>query len=143
MEFPMIDATGPRRLRAVPAPPDGAGSDGGDATRSLAESSRRAATRERGRITRELDDLIGHRLSSLAAHGRAAALAAREPDEHGTDSLDASLRAVLDLTESALAHLGEVVSGLPTDPDPRATPTEWSAPARIAESGPHRPAAAG
>jgi signal transduction histidine kinase len=120
MEFPMNDATGPRRLRAVPAPPDG-----GDAARSLAESSRRAATRERCRITRELDELIGHRLSSLAAHGRAAALAAREPDEHGTDDLDANLRAVLDLTESALADLREFVSGLHTGPGP--APTDRSA----------------
>jgi signal transduction histidine kinase len=136
MEFPMIDATGPRRLRAVPTPPD-RGDDGGrgDAARSLAESSRRAATRERGRLTRELDDLIGHRLSSLAAHGRAAALAAREPDEHGTDSLDASLRAVLDLTESALADLREFVSGLHTDPEPAAI--------RAAGRGPSWPAAAG
>jgi signal transduction histidine kinase len=125
MEFPMTDATGPRRLRAVPAPP-GRG-DGGDAARSLAESSRRAATRERCRITRELDELIGHRLRSLAAHGRAAALAAREPDEHGTDDLDASLRAVLDLTESALADLREFVSGLHTGPGPGAAPTDRSA----------------
>jgi signal transduction histidine kinase len=135
MEFPMTDATGPRRLRAVPAPPDRGDGDGGDAARSLAESSRRAATRERGRITRELDDLIGQRLWSLAAHGRAAALAAREPDEHGTDSLDASLRAVLDLTESALADLREFVSGLHTDPDPAAV--------RAAGREPSWPAAAG
>jgi signal transduction histidine kinase len=87
-----------------------------DAARSLVASRRSAAAEERCRITRELQDLVGPHLSSLAAHGQAAALAARDLDEDGLDTLDVSLRAVLDLTETALADLREFVSGLHAAP---------------------------
>lgn len=114
MDFPKGDTTEPRRALTATAFPDSTD----DPTRSLAESSRRAATRERGRLTRELDDLVGLRLCSLAAHGRAAARAARDLDEHSPADLDVSLRAVLDLTETALADLREFVSGLHADAEP-------------------------
>ena len=91
-----------------------------DAARLLAESRRTAAARERCRITRELQDLVGPHLHTLAAHGQAAAVAARELDQDGLDTLDTSLRAVLDLTEAALADLREFVSGLHAPSERRA-----------------------
>jgi len=85
----------------------------------LAELRRTAAAQERHRITSDLQDLVHHRLSSLEAHGRAAALATRDLDEQrGRDALDLTLHAVLDLTETALVDLREFMSALRTAPAP-------------------------
>jgi signal transduction histidine kinase len=110
--------TTPGTSQPRPAPPERT-AIAAAAARSLAESRRRAAARERCRITHELQDLVGPHLSSLAAHGRAAALAARDLDEQSRDALDVSLHAVLDLTETALADLREFVSGLRATPGAR------------------------
>ena len=75
----------------------------------FAASKGQAEMEQRHQIARDLHDTISQHLFSVGLHGRTAQLAAAEGGEDRREILDHSLKAVIELSESALADMRDFV----------------------------------